>query len=1073
MKPSALLRTKFLIPQPAAERVPRPHLTEWLDNQLDKRLILLSAPAGYGKTTLLADFLAGSLLPAAWIQLDAADSDPSVFLAYLIEALVRIKGIGKSAIGQTTRSLLENAHADISPQQILIVLINELAESLPEPWMLILEDYHFIASPVVHQLIDLLLENGPTTLHIILSTRSDPPLALARLRASGLLAELRAPELRFREAEISSLINLSVPGLSEESLDLLVEKTEGWAAGLQIVRSSLQGQDARSAERFIAGLSGSHRYIFEYLAEEVFRRQPKGRQAFLTHTAVLAQMDAATCNALPGIRNAQTILDGLEQDNLFLTSLDTQRHWYRYHYLFREFLLSKLQREQPETSARLHAAAGKHYEQVAELEAAFSHYVDAREWQAAARLIQIFAPDYVERGRVELLHRYLNSLPDSVLREHPELLLQRGNARRRLGEAGLAINDYEDARSAFTSASNRSGISQALTRLAEINRVQGNYRQAEALASEALSFVPADEHAARADALMALAKSTGFLSGMDQGRSLAEQAVEEARLAGDNLSPLARANFLQSLGQICWWHGDPQATVRYCSQALQLSPEELSPIAAQVYISLVSPYLYWQDLDVALQQAERGLEIAQTLHLRELLPSAYSALGNVLTRRGETVRAESCLRQSMELAQTLGLASYERLMTAGYLAYNLYSRGCVDEARQMAESALWAYTGNPDTYEAYVCRSVLADVALEQGQLANAEGLYGELVEVGERRQFRIPLAMVYFGLAYIHLVTDRPKAGLELARKSLRLIEPTQAVQLFLDQGERSRVVCTSLRQAGEGSHFLQRVLESLKSAGPIASAVPGRASVDVRCMGPLRVLIDGEEVSQDRWVSAKARDLLAYFITFRAERIPGERAFDAIWADKPGRGMTAFHTALSRLRHALRKGGTAAQFILVETGEYWLDSGAFSVDVDEFEADLAKAEAAASEEQAAHWYEQAIALYHGEYLDNLYYNWLFPERNRLTKVYISALRALADYHFVHARFTNALELLQRALRVDNLNEDVHCQAMRTYVALGDQAGLVHQYQDLKKALSEELGMEPLVSTRKLYQGLVISLKE
>ena len=351
MKPSALLRTKFLIPQPAAERVPRPHLTEWLEFQLDKRLILLSAPAGYGKTTLLADFLASSALPAAWIQLDAADSDPSVFLAYLIEALGRMKGVGESAIGQTTRSLLENAHADISPQQILIVLINELAESLPEPWMLVLEDYHFIASPVVHQLIDLLLENGPTSLHIILSTRSDPPLALARLRARGMLAELRAPELRFREDEISSLINLSVPGLSEESLDLLVEKTEGWAAGLQIVRSSLQGQDARSAERFIAGLSGSHRYIFEYLAEEVFRRQPKGRQVFLTHTAVLAQMDAATCNALPGIRNAQTILDELEQDNLFLTSLDTQRHWYRYHYLFREFLLSKLQREQPETPA--------------------------------------------------------------------------------------------------------------------------------------------------------------------------------------------------------------------------------------------------------------------------------------------------------------------------------------------------------------------------------------------------------------------------------------------------------------------------------------------------------------------------------------------------------------------------------------------------------------------------------------------------------------------------------------------------------------------------------------------------
>jgi two-component SAPR family response regulator len=617
------------------------------------------------------------------------------------------------------------------------------------------------------------------------------------------------------------------------------------------------------------------------------------------------------------------------------------------------------------------------------------------------------------------------------------------------------------------------GVSQALTHLAEINRAQGNYRGAERLASEALGFAPPDNHAARAYALMALAKSTGFLTGMDQGRLLAEQAVQEARLTGEKLSPLARANFLQSLGQICWWQGDPQATVRYCKEALQLTPEDFSPIAAQAYISLVSPYLYWQDLDTALQYAERGLEIAQTLHLHELLPSAYSALGNVLTRRGETARAESCLRQAMDLAQTLGLASYERLMTAGYLAYNLYGQRRADEARQMAESAFWAYTGNPDTYEAYVCNSVLADVALEQGRLSNAEAHYSELIEIGERRQFRIPLAMVYFGLAYIYFVTNRRESGLDFARKALQLIEPTQAVQLFIDQGERSRVVCNRLLEAGEQSHFLQRVLEGLPTTSSVSSLSVNPAVVIVQCLGSFRVFVSQEEISQERWVSTKARDLLAYFITFRDEHIPGERAFEAIWADKPGRGMMAFHTALSRLRHALRRGDAAKRFVLVEAGEYWLDSAAFSVDVNEFDTALTKARAAPTEELAAHWYEQAILLYHGEYLDNLYYDWLFAERHRLTQAYISALRNLANFHFTRERYTNALELLQRALRVDNLNEDLHCQAMRTHVALGDQAGLIHQYQDLEKTLSMELGMKPLVSTQKLYQRLVGSLKE
>jgi len=176
MKSSALLRTKFLVPQPATDRLLRPHLTEWVESQLDKRLILLSAPPGYGKTTLLADFLSASPLPAAWIQLDATDSDPSVFLAYLIEAVHRMQDEGEMNIGHAAQTLLEDAHASISPHQILTVLINELTETLLNPWLLVLEDYHFIASPVVHQLVDMLLENGPATLHIILSTRADPPL---------------------------------------------------------------------------------------------------------------------------------------------------------------------------------------------------------------------------------------------------------------------------------------------------------------------------------------------------------------------------------------------------------------------------------------------------------------------------------------------------------------------------------------------------------------------------------------------------------------------------------------------------------------------------------------------------------------------------------------------------------------------------------------------------------------------------------------------------------------------------------------------------------------------------------
>jgi two-component SAPR family response regulator len=528
---------------------------------------------------------------------------------------------------------------------------------------------------------------------------------------------------------------------------------------------------------------------------------------------------------------------------------------------------------------------------------------------------------------------------------------------------------------------------------------------------------------------------------------------------------------LQSLGQICWWHGDPQATVRYCQEALQLAPEEFSPIGAQAYISLVTPYLYWREFEKALHYAERGLQIAQTLHLKELLPSAYTALGNALTRLGETARAEASLRQGMEIGQQLGLASYEQLMATGYLAYNLCGQGRVEEARQLAEGALWSYTGNPDTYEAYVCRSVLADVALENRQLDKAERLFAELVEVGERRQFRIPLAMVYFGLAYIHLETKRAASGIESARKALRLIEASRTFQLFLDQGVRSQIVSEALIRAGEKSPFLERVLENLPEK-PTQVAVQDRHSIRVQCFGNFRVWLNGEEVSQERWVSAKARDLLAYFVTMRGEKSPADKVFDAIWGEKERTSRTAFHTALSRLRNALKAGDDSPRLILVEVGEYWLDSARFSIDVDEFNLSIAKARSATTSESAAEWYERAVDLYQGEYLQNLYYEWVFPERRRLAQAYLNALQELTTYYLSTHAPKQAIACAEKAIALDPLNEDLYCLSMRAYAELNDRASLARVYAELQSRLKTELHAKPMPETVRLYDELTGSGK-
>jgi len=381
---------------------------------------------------------------------------------------------------------------------------------------------------------------------------------------------------------------------------------------------------------------------------------------------------------------------------------------------------------------------------------------------------------------------------------------------------------------------------------------------------------------------------------------------------------------------------------------------------------------------------------------------------------------------------------------------------------------LWSYTGNPDTYESYVCRSVLADVALENHQLDKAEALFAELVEVGERRQFRIPLAMVYFGLAYIHFETKRSERGLTHARNALRLIEASKTFQLFLDQGVRSQIVAEALIRVGEKSPFLERVLENLPEKQTVQSTVQDRHSIRVQCFGPLHVFVNGAEVSQERWVSAKARDLLAYFVTTRGEKVPAEKIFDAIWGEKERTSRTAFHTALSRLRNALKHKEENPRLILVEVGEYWLDSARFNIDVDEFDSALAKARASSNSTTRAEWYERAVSLYRGEYLQNMYYEWVFAERRRLTQSYLTALQELTTYHLSNRSPKQAVVCIEKAIPLDLLNEDLYCHAMRAYAALNDRTNVSRIYVELKRLLRAELNAVPLAETDKLYRELI-----
>ncbi|HEY73187.1 MAG: hypothetical protein DRJ03_18025 [Chloroflexi bacterium] len=1066
MKNPFLLRTKFLIPRFRPDHLSRLRLLDRLQAALTKKLVLLSAPPGYGKTILLASFAHQATLPLVWYQLDAADNDPKLFLRYLIEGLRRIF----PDFGQTALTLLDDLETQI--ERALSVFLNEISTSLDQDLLVVLEDYHCINSPEVHRALDFVLSRQPPRMHFLLSTRVEPALSLARLRARGELAELRVHDLRFTPDEVASL-TADLP-LTPAQVRLLEEKTEGWPAGLHLALATLAQKTGPSADEVIHHFRGSNRYVFDYLAEEVFREQSPQAQNFLLRSSVLTQMSAEICNSVLGITDAQSLLEYLERQNLFVVSLDQERSWYRYHQLFRDFLLNRFQWEAEPEALSLQSAAGDYYAGQSLWDLAAEHYVMARSADGLASAIRTLAPVYLRSGRVETLRRYIHELPPAFVDQEPDFSLYRGHALRYRGQIEEAIACYERACALYRDREDRANVCHALTHLARVARSRGRYRQAQKLAESAVAQAGEHDHAERAEALMALAKAAGFLEGMSQGYKLGEAALEEARLAGDSLSRSDRARLLCSQAQLSWWHGDPFASVAYCQAALAAEGEDVSPLACRVYVVMATPYLYWGDLPTARQLAERGLALAEQLQFAEWLPMAHAALGSVLSRQGELAAGEKHLRRSITLSREMGVESYAQLMASGFLASNLAQQNLLAEARQVCEQVLHLYAGSPETYELCVCRSVLGDVLLDMGARDTALEYFLDLRRVCEARRFRLPLAMVYFALGYLYLEAGRGEAALELIRRSMDTIQHANGLQLYVDQGERALTVCRAAQEAGIYPAFAERVIGALNSTSRPAPPASRRKEkenkeeiIEAICLGGFRLFYKGQELGKKTGLTGKPRELLAYFVTHRHQRLPLDCILEDLWPESdPARGQAAFHSTLYRLRRSLTKVAGPGDYVRHESGEYQLERGRFQVDADLFDARLAQARSGAGE-AAIRACEAAIDLYAGPYLVNFYCEWCEEERRRLDAAYMTALRFLATHYAAAGNYHQAIAACERMLDVDPLLEQVHCDLMRFWRRLGNRAAVEKQYQALTRLLAEELDADPMPETQALYAEL------
>ena len=782
-----LLATKLHMPASRPDLVPRPRLAERLDEGLGQGLILVCAPAGYGKTVLLADWARPGGHPAAWLSLDAGDNDPARFWRHAVAALDQ----ARPGLGERVAPLL-GPPAPSSFQGLVTALINALAEPAVDEALLVLDDYHVIDSHLVHESLSFLLEHRPPGITVVLASRSDPPLALARMRARGQLAEIRAADLRFTPGEAGELLQHTAAALPDALVAALAARTEGWAAGLQLAALSLRGNDDAAA--FVAAFTGSHRYVLDYLVEEVLERQGERLRTFLLETSVLDRLSGPLCNAVTGREGSQALLEQVERAGLFLVPLDEERGWWRYHHLFADLLRARLQQEQPGRAVQLHRNAAGWCQEHGMAEDAIGHAAAAGEMLWAARIIeQHFDLVHRIRGEAATIDRWLSVLPADVVRSRPRLLLAQAHMAADSGDPEVveplldaverAPHDWADEPFEPTAGVAASFLINvpAMTTLnrSHLAQLHGDAEATAAFATQTLAESKPEERALSATAHGFLAVAEWLRGRLTEAERALAPSVTEWRETGQ-LTLIAWGWYQLVLIQLA--QGRPDAAALTCRQALDtlVTAGRPSPAAGPGHVGLAGVAYQRNELGAALRHVTEGIALCRQFVYTPPLAAGLVTLAWIRQASGDPAGA---LDASEEAGQaSAGPAGLLNPVPA-QRARLLLAQG------DLAGAARWAQgsglrPGDGARYFREPGHLVLARVLLAQDRPGQALALLDRL-HAAAATQDRAGSLIEIGALRALALAASGDAAGAVTALAgALMLAGPQGYVRVFADEG-------------------------------------------------------------------------------------------------------------------------------------------------------------------------------------------------------------------------------------------------------------------------------------------------
>lgn len=1077
-------RTKIILPRRRTDLLSRPRLLNLLADMLDFRLVILIAPAGYGKTFLLVDFAHHIELPVCWYALDALDRDTYRFCSHFIAAIQQ----KFPAFGQAALAALQNmAVGQGTLDQLVTTVVNELYEHVQEHFVLVLDDFYLIDdNPEINLFISQFIQQVDENCHLIIASRrllSLPDMAL--MVARGYVGGVDFEDLAY---EVDELQELSVKNfgqsISAVEAKTLIEATDGWIIGLLLsTQSKLRNISGRMRHMRASGIN-----LYDYLAEQVLNQQPPAIQEFLLRTSLLEEFDANLCATVfdgswqPTGGDWQDLIDEVLRRNLFVLPLGEDEAWLRYNYVFQEFLQRRIARESPQVERTILERLATLYQERKEWEKA--HYALTRlgNPREIVHLLQRAGVPLLDAGRFSLLSTWLNELPAELSRTCPLLLMLQGAIKTRQGEVKAGLLLLDEAVAAEWPPHEQPYWVYALMRRSITHRLLGNYELALQDIESALHNLA--QNGSQSDELLTLIAKAHQLKGVtfsqmgkpEEGGQWLEKAIVNYQALNHTqnlaITSLDLATIYMNTGRY------RQALPMF--QDVRQVWKELNDLAEQANVLNNLGYLHHLlgRYEAALTLLEDAYEYAKRSGYTRIISYALTSMGDLCTDLGMMEGAQSLYAEARLVAQRINerflivylelalakLAALQHDWSTVFAALDRAGKLVVDQ-KSGAEWGLYQLTVGYCNWLQSKPKEAITALRDAVGHFASG----GQPIEE----------ASVHFLLAACYTLEAQPKAAgqhldaalaLALSLESrypllatLRSIQPYLREKKTHDLNERVKLMVTESVEMEEvvvqANRYVRQNVPALLS--DFLTVAP---HFTTRALGRAEVLVDGKLITNSDWQTVISRDLF-FCLLAHSKGLTKEEIGAIFWPDaSPSELKTRFKNAIYRLRNAFKE-----EVVLFENDIYSFNRTIdYEYDVDVFLRWIAKGERARTVEERSAAYQAALALYRGPYLPEIEANWAWAERERLRRLFIECALAFGQLQVDQQAYGAALENVERILQADPCQEDAHRLAMRVYAALGNRAAVARQYAQCERALLTEIDAPPSPQTAHLYQTLM-----